>query len=413
MKKTVVALALFCTAALPAFGQEYSLGEETKGMKVKISDDTEFALRVRLQPRFDTGDLIASKDVKSYESETDMYMRRIRLEMDGKLVKNLKYNLTFEADKNGIRGKDSASKSNETKIQYAYFDYLFSDEAGIRFGKAKLPYSRVSLTSSSKQLIIERPVSTEAAKKLFDDYYQTNVLLHGKVADGIVAYDLAMADGWENKNIVYEQGKYLAGDTAATKVFTSDPLYIARIEISPPGLVEASKSDAHLGKGQHVTLGLSYAGQKSIEYTNDNAAAANESEDRTLMGADLSAHFGGLTLQTEYIAWKQDYTAAAKADKEPRGYYVQAGYFIPGMNIEPVARYEIYDQDTNAPAGADDTEEKNTIVGLNWYGKGHSYKIGVNWVHSEFGKNAKSDVGVSGADTDKRDVYQIQAQVYF
>jgi phosphate-selective porin OprO/OprP len=408
MKKTVVALALFCTAALPAFGQEYSLGEETKGMKVKISDDTEFALRVRLQPRFDTGDLIASKDGKSYESSSDMYLRRIRLEMDGKLVKNLKYNLTFEADKNGIRGKDSASKSNETKIQYAYFDYLFSDEGGIRFGKAKLPFSRVSLTSSSKQLIIERPSSTEKAKKLFDDYYQTNLLLHGDIAEGVMSYNFTMADGWENGNFL--NGK----DDVDGKVFKSDPLYVARLEVSPPGWTEKSKSDAHLGQGRHLTFAVSYAAQSGIEYSTLAGVASTDSEDRSLRGADISAHIGGLTAQAEYIAWKEKYNRTVpKAAKEPEGWYVQAGYLIPGMNIEPVARYEIYDQNTNAAAGSDDTEEKNTTLGLNWYLKGHSYKIGVNWVHSEFGKNAKSDVGVSGADTDKRDVYQIQAQVYF
>jgi phosphate-selective porin OprO/OprP len=393
--------------AVPAFAQDFAMGEETKGLKVKISDDTDFNLRVRLQPRFDSGDLIASKDGKSYESETDMYLRRLRLEMSGKLVKNLKYKLTFEGDKNGIRGKDSASKSNEVKVQEANLDYKFADEASLRFGKAKLPFSRVSLTSSSKQLLIERPVSTEAAKKLFDDYYQTNAMLHGKFAEGMIAYNLATADGWENGN--YLNGK----DDKEGKVFKSDPLYVARVEVSPPGFTEKSKSDAHLGVGQHLALGLSYAAQNSIEYSTYNGVASNDSEDRTLIGADISAHFGGLTLQGEYVSWKIDYSQAGKDAKEPRGWYVQAGYFIPGMNIEPVARYEVYDHDTNAPSTADDTEEKVRTVGVNWYGKGHSFKIGANWVHSEYGDDAKSDVKVKGADEDSRDVYQVQAQLYF
>lgn len=402
----------------PAFAQDFAMGEETKGLKVKISDDTDFNLRIRLQPRFDSGDLIASKDGKSYESETDMYLRRIRLEMDGKLVKDLKYNLTFESDKNGIRGKDSAAKSNEVKVLYAYLDYKFADEANLRFGKAKLPYSRVSLTSSSKQLLIERPVTTEAAKKLFDDYYQTNAMLHGSFAEGVIAYNLAAADGWENGN--YLNGK----DAKDGKVFKADPLYVARIEISPPGFVEKSKSDAWLGQGQHLSFGLSYAAQNSIDYshfgsTYDAATgkttetASSDSEDRTMMGADLSAHFGGLTLQGEYTAWKIDYSKAGKDAKEPKGWYAQAGYFIPGVNVEPVARYEVYDHDSNAVSTADDTEEKVRTVGVNWYGKGHSFKIGANWVHSEYGDDAKSDVSVKGVDEESRDVYQVQAQLYF
>lgn len=404
--------------AVPAFAQDFVMGEETKGLKVKISDDTDFNLRIRLQPRFDSGDLIASKDGKSYESETDMYLRRIRLEMDGKLVKDLKYNLTFDGDKNGIRGKDSASKSNEVKVLYAYLDYKFADEANLRFGKAKLPYSRVSLTSSSKQLLIERPVTTEAAKKLFDDYYQTNAMLHGSFAEGVIAYNLAMADGWENGN--YLNGK----DAKDGKVFKADPLYVARVEVSPPGFTEKSKSDAWLGQGQHLSFGLSYAAQDSIDYSHFGSTfdaatgkttetASSDSEDRTMMGADLSAHFGGLTLQGEYTAWKIDYSKAGKDAKEPKGWYAQAGYFIPGINIEPVARYEVYDHDSNAVSTSDDTEEKVRTVGVNWYGKGHSFKIGANWVHSEYGDDAKSDVSVKGVDEDSRDVYQVQAQLYF
>lgn len=398
MKKMLLALTLALSMTAPAFAQDFAMGEETKGLKVKISDDTDFNIRIRMQPRFDMGDLITSKDGKSYESDTDMYLRRLRLEMNGKLTANLKYDLTLEMDKNGKSGKASASAANEVKVLYSYLDYKFADAANIRFGKAKLPYSRVSLTSSSKQLLIERPVSTEGAKKLFDDYYQTNAMLHGSFAEGVVAYNLATADGWESKNTI----------ATGTTVFKSGPFYVARVEVSPPGFVEKGKSDAWLGKGKHITLGFSTATQNSIEYKE-----SSDSEDRTLMGADLSAHFGGLTLQGEYISWKIDYSNPATSDVAPKGWYAQAGYFIPGINIEPVARYENYDQDSNAAAGADDTEEKVRTVGVNWYGKGHSFKIGANWVHSEYGDDAKSDVGVKGSDKDSRDVYQVQAQLYF
>ena len=398
MKKTLLVLSMVLSTAMPVFAEDFAMGEETKGLKVKMSDDTDFSIRLRMQPRVDTGDLIASKDGKSYESETDMYLRRLRLEMDGKLTKDLKYNLTMEMDKNGKSGKANASTANEVKVLYAYLDYKFADAANIRFGKAKLPYSRVSLTSSSKQLLIERPVSTEGAKKLFDDYYQTNAMLHGSLAEGVIAYNLATADGWESKNAI----------ATGTTVFKSGPLYVARVEVSPPGFVEKGKSDAWLGQGKHITLGFSSATQNSIEYKE-----TSDSEDRTLMGADISAHLGGLTLQGEYVSWKIDYSNPATSDVAPKGWYAQAGYFIPGINIEPVARYENYDQDSNAAAGTDDTEEKVRTVGVNWYGKGHSFKVGANWVHSEYGNDAKSDVGVKGSDKDSRDVYQVQAQLYF
>src|SRR3989337_886822 len=140
------------------------------------------------------------------------------------MVKELKYSLVFEADKNGKFASSSGSPTNEVKIQIANIDYKFDDLLGVRFGKAKLPYSRVSLSSSSKQLIVERPVSTEAAKKLFDDYYQSHLMFSGKALEGLFAYNFAVADGWEPNSTV-----------SSNTVHKSGLLYIARVEDFPPG----------------------------------------------------------------------------------------------------------------------------------------------------------------------------------
>lgn len=395
MKKTLLALTLALSMTAPGFAQDFIMGEDTKGLKVKISDDTDFSLRIRMQPRLDMGDMVKSQDGNSYSSETDIYMRRLRLESEGKLAKNLKYNLTLDMDKNGKNGKTSASSANEVKVLYSYIDYKFADAANLRFGKAKLPYSRVSLTSSSKQLLIERPVSTEAAKKLFDDYYQTNAMLHGSFGEGMLTYNLALADGWENGNTIK------ANNSTSDTVFTSGPLYVARVEVSPPGFVEKGKSDAWLGEGQHVTLGFSTAAQGSIKYATDTI----NSESRSLIGSDISAHFGGLTFQGEYVAMKTDYSKAATKDVEPAGWYAQAAYFISGANIEPVVRYEVYDQDTNK----NDNNETTTTIGANWYGKGHSFKVGANWVNTSYDKSASGYL----ADADNKDVFQVQGQLYF
>src|SRR3990172_4811033 len=387
MRKLLMMGIIFLMLTATVYAQEFMFGEETKGLKVKISDDTDITTRIRLQPRFDMGDMATGEDKKSYESETDIYIRRIRLEFGGNLIQNLKYSLIFEADKNG-KTASSGSPTNEVKIQYANIDYKFDDLFNLRFGKAKLPYSRISLTSSSKQLIIERPVSTEAAKKLFYDYYQSHLVLHGKASEGLFGYNLALADGWEPNSTV-----------SSNIVHKSGLLYIARVEVSPPGWIEKSQSDSHLGKGQHLTIGANYAAQNGIEYKGN----ANE-EDRTLTGFDISGYWNAITGQVEYNAWKVESTDSTK-NTEPQGWYAQAGYFIDGPNIEPVIRYEVYDQDSNS----DDKQEKTTTLGVNWYAKSHSFKVGLNWAHTEFDQNAS---GALAAD-DKKDMYQAQAQLYF
>ncbi len=384
----LTAAVVAAVLALPAHA-EFALGDETKGATVKVNDEADLNVRVRLQPRLDIGDLMKDAASGQYTSETDLYVRRIRLELTGNMVKNLKYNLTLAADKDDARNSTTGLNANSTfGVHYAYLDYKFADAANLLFGQFKLPLSRVSLTSSSKQLLVERPVSTEDGKKLFGDYEQTELMLHGKVADGIFNYMLAIADGSDNNQ---------AG-TALTNP-ESDPAFIGRLEFSPPGWTEKSKSDAHLGKDKHMSFALHAGSQQGLK-----AFGSTVETDRTLLGADFSMHLGGFTAQAELNQWAVGQTGLA--DVEPKGWYAQVGYLIPGVNIEPVARYEIYDRNSNA---ATDREDTFTTLGFNWYFKGHSMKLGVNWVQSEFGPGNLTGTTPST----ERDVYQIQTQIYF
>lgn len=374
MKLLTAALGATCVAATAPALADFALGDETKGVTVKFNDEADLKVRVRLQPRFDTGDLRADSAGKNV-SESDLYLRRTRLEIGGHLTKALKYKYVLEADKHYKDGKKS-----EVSPLYALLDYKFADAASLLFGQTKLPYSRVSLSSSSKQLLVERPASTEAAKKHFGDYNQPILMLHGKPAGGMFSYAVALGDG--------------AQESATTE---SDPYVGGRVTFSPAGWIEKGQSDAHLGKGQHLAVGVSFGqqdGQKTI-------GAATET-DRSLTGADVSFHMGGFTAQAEYINFETDSTGAPK--KEEQGWYVQAGYFIPGTNIEPAVRFEKFDKDTSVS----DKEDEITSLGFNWYMKGHSMKVGVNWVNTQFGK-----ANIAAGADDERDVLQVQAQLYF
>ena len=385
---TAAIAATVGAVALPAYA-EFTLGDETKGVTVKAGDETDLKVRVRLQPRLDIGDILKDTASGQYISDTDLYVRRIRLEMTGQLVKNLKYNLTFNGDKDDQRSSPNGRNANSTfGLQYAFLDYKFVDAASLLFGQSKLPFSRVSLTSSSRQLLVERPVSTEDGKKLFGDYLQTELMLHGKVADGIFNYMVAIADGNDSN----QAGTGLTNPEG-------ESAYIGRLEFSLPGWTEKSKSDAHLGNGKHMTFGVNAGTQQGLK-----AFGSAVETGRKLQGADFSMHIGGFTAQAEYNRWAVSQTGVASID--PQGWYAQVGYLIPGVNIEPVARYEIYDRDSNATT---DKEDKITTIGFNWYFKGHSMKLGVNWAHTEFGAGNLT----GSTPSTERDVYQIQTQVYF
>lgn len=376
IKLLTAAVGVACAAAVAPASAEFPLGEETKGVTVKFNDEADLNVRVRLQPRFDTGDILRDSTTGESTSESDLYLRRTRLELGGHVTKNLKYKYVFEADSHFRNGRKS-----EVEPLYAYLDYKFADSASLLFGQTKLPYSRISLSSSSKQLLVERPLSTEASKRQFGDYNQPVLMLHGRPAGGMFGYAVAIGDG-RNESTTTESDPYIGG----------------RLTFSPPGWVEKKQSDAHLGKGQHLSFGLSYGmqdGQKTI-------GAATET-DRSLEGVDISFHSGGLTAQAEYISFETEPSTGAATEQQ--GWYVQAGYLIPGTNFEPAVRFEKFDRNTDAS----DAEDDITTLGFNWYFKGHTTKLGVNWVQTDRG-----DGNLESAQADRKtDVFQIQAQLYF
>jgi phosphate-selective porin OprO/OprP len=391
IKLLTLAVGAAVGALAPSVHAEFALGDETKGITVKFSDEADMRVRVRLQPRLDFGDLARNSTTGQYESESDFYIRRARLEFDGRITKNLTYNLTLAADRSSQATRTANGGGGVNfDIHYAFLDYKFADPFHLRFGEYKLPLSRVSLTSSARQLLVERPASTEAAKSFFGDYEQTNLQAYGKFADGAFKYYLAIGDG---------SAAPAAGTATNATGVESDAAFVGRLEFSPPGWAEKGMSDAHLGKGRHLTFGLHTGQQKGLK----SLTAATET-DRSLLGADVSFHLGGFTAQAEYNTWKTETTGAA--DVEPEGWYVQLGYLIPGTSIEPAVRYEVFDRNSNATT---DREDKITTAGFNWYFKGHSMKLGVNWVRTEFGRGNLT--GSSPDDT--QDVYQVQTQIYF
>lgn len=384
------AMTILATGAATAQAGGFYYGEETKGVTI-ASNESDMTIRVRFQPRFDYGDIIRSKDGKSYTSESDMYFRRARIEFGGFLLgKTIKYKAELSADK-----WDKTGTAANVALYNAYVEWQADDMYNIIVGKEKLPYSRVSMATDSQSLIIEPPSSAEDAKKVFgktEAYYQPKIGVKGKFLEGVVGYEVAVADGWSNGEAIQT--------APARTVYKSGILSVARLELSPPGFAEKKKSDAHLGMGQHLTLGLNIAHQGGIAYD----TAADNKESRTLRGFDISGHYAGFTGQFEWNEWKIDSTDPSVATVNPRGWYAQAGYYIDSLNIEPVARYESYNQNTKAVSKG----EKNTSAGLNWYLKGHSLKAGVNWVHTKY------DVNAAGALTSdhNKDVLQVQMQMY-
>lgn len=409
MQKTLiraasVMLAVFIVmTGVESSEAKFKYGEPTDGYKIDVNGGAELKFRIRLQPRFDFGHV--SDDGDDYNTDTDFYMRRIRFETSGKLMEDLSFNLVFDGDK-----MDKNQYTSSTDVHYAYVDYQLDKLAIVRMGKHKLPLSRVSITSSSKQLLIERPVSFEAEKGFFGDNNQFLIALHGATENRELQYTVAIADGWDPADIndpdqaIFEADDLGPGAPPADSFVTdSENLLMGKVTYSPKGWTESKQSDAHLGKGQHFTIGGHLAMQKSIKHQTFVGPGFGAEDDRRTWGVEVSGHVKNVTLQYEYISLKNTSTNNLVQFKAS-GWYIQGGFYEPGLNVELVARYEIFDENVNSPS----YETETTTVGLNWYGKGHSYKVGFNWARSQFDSNVR-EVGLE----DEKNVFQTQAQFYF
>ncbi|HID40970.1 MAG TPA: hypothetical protein EYP33_02310 [Pyrodictium sp.] len=350
-------------------------------------------VKIRLQPRIDFGDIY--KDGDNYKTKSDFYFRRVRLEISKKwknipIGESLKINFTLQADKAERDYDYKKGKRKHTppsvKVKYAYADWKIVDEFSVRLGIKKLPYSRVSLTSSSRQLLIERPYSTEDAKKWLGEYDNNHILFHGKIAKGIFRYMVAIGDG---SSIADENKTGKENVQADTKILN---LYAIRLEFSPPGFVEKKKDDTGIGeknKGNAISFGISYAENSKFDVGNVN------DEKGTVWGVDLFGRFqlgpGILVAQAEYVKMKYD-----KLDKDEKGWYIQGGYLFDTEKfgkVEPAFRYE------NVDYG--DSDRKITTLGFNHYFKGHKIKWAYNILF------------IDNDDGDNQTVHQIQAQFYF
>lgn len=385
-----------------------------------------FEIELRMQTRFDAGDLLVDSGDK-YETEGDLFLRRVRLAIDKEfanlpLGKELELNLTFDADRaeQDFRGGEREDPSNRADLHYIYADWTIVEAFALKIGKQKLPFSRVSLTSSARQLLIERPAATELAKDSLGDYQQAQFQLHGDFLDGAVRYSFAYADGANNLDALED----LDSEADVVRERRWGNAYLGRIEISPlgftgiPRLVEKKRDDTGIGEENHLTLGINAGLQDDIEYSiilDEDDDSLDATLDTRLFGADLAGRYrlgtmGTLTGQAEYVTFERDFNY--RDDEEPDGYYVQLGYLLPATILrgwlEPALRYEVFDHDRIENEGERGTKERTFTAGFNHYLAKHQLKWSYNFVRTRF------DDGVAEAVNDStRDLHQVMLQLSY
>ncbi len=289
-----------------------------------------------------------------------------------------------------------------------YVDYRRFEAATFRFGQFKVPFDRQRILSSARMQFPDRSVASEA----FDLDRDVGIQVLGGWRDGLVQWNLAVLNGG---------GENVANDNI-------DYLYVARLLVSPWGPAPMEEGDIRRGPPR-VTFGGGFAYDLAptdiAARTGVDADAAGTLEDRdgdgdvdnvavVLVGAELTAHWRGASLQGEYFWRREDPGAEAIGpDRTFRGFYAQAGYWVLPRRVELAARASwaephhygatLADRQSNLP---ETTSEYSGVVTYARFGQDLKLQL-------EYAFTRELDIGATAdvAETFDRDAHRVRTQL--
>jgi hypothetical protein len=355
----------------------------TNGKFVIQSEDGNFLLNpgVQLQFRY-IGNY--RQETKNGNAESDDYQggfvaRRVKFNLEGNVFnKETKYKFQWATNRTS-----GALELEEAWVSHAFGSDLAGGALtgfGVRAGTFKDPVYHEELTSSKRQLAVERSlVNQYLGGEGFK--YEQGVTVFYDAKDSPLRAEVGYTDGGRTNNTNFT-------DTGGYAVF---------------GITNTTFGV--LGRVEYKLLGetwKAYDDFSARQNTDDLLVVGggfnwNEGDNGDVVGHTVDVQWEpqavpGLTVYGAYLGVYRDFhTVAAGVEDKPYdwGLLAQAGYLLPGTNLEVYGRYAYLSLDDQAPAGtgtlgaaarASDTLHEIT-VGANYYLKGHASKITVDAVY--------------------------------
>ena len=273
---------------------DYQLG---KGVTFTTQDEKfQLSLAGRMQFRYSYTDFDdASK--KTNISQWDA--KRIRLIAQGYAYsKDLTYKLEFDP-------RAYASDTRKGLIE-SYVNYKLIDEAQVKVGQMKTPFTRQELTSDGALQFVDRSIVVDAFKPTYD----IGAMLNGKIANGLAYYYAGIFNG--------------SGQTNLRN--SNDNMFAARVAVNPLGDMAYSEADLDGSVKPLFSIGANYfmntlnkttaGGAATLDNNISNYSAssgwlgkgftsskfaANDKINVDSYGVDLAFKWMGLSLQSEYL----------------------------------------------------------------------------------------------------------------
>ncbi|MFW6060912.1 MAG: porin [Phycisphaeraceae bacterium] len=318
------------------------------------SPDQSFRLKLggQIQTRYIWNHRDGARDADPDEddNEAGFQMRRVKIKGGGHIADpRLSYAFII-----------AGNRSDGGAIVEAFtLGYDLTDNLSITAGRMKAPFALQELTSSSRQLAVERSsvhdtFTLNYTEGVMLSYNAGRFRLAGMVNDGANG---DRTDFHEDAVDVAFSGRAvarLAGDWGQLK--------------DPAVAWAGDDTGLFLGGGVHYQVGETGEDMINGDFLRWTADATFESNGFGV----LAALYGNHT------------DMDAGTDFDDYGLLVEAGYFLVPDEIQPFVRYELILQDDARPdvaAGNSDEETSLITAGVNWYQRKHSAKFTADVVY--------------------------------
>jgi phosphate-selective porin OprO and OprP len=322
----------------------YTLG---KGFTF-ASDDERFQLYIggRIQGRYTfTAKRDGAEDVSEWRA------RRVKLWLGGHVyTKDLTFYVQTELAATAFGSapatSQAAGQTAAKLIDWAYLNYRFLDEIQILVGQHKIPFGRQWLASAGSLQFIERIGTSD----FYRPDYDIGVKLNGKIAKGIVSYDVGTYGG---------KGKGIFSASNRNS-------FAGRVMVDPLGYLGYGEADLGPTAKPLVSVGANYffdrlaastsSGTLALEPNNLALSASNGflssvTARNGFRGEIVNIHLAGVDAAVKWMGFfgtgelffGKITGSSSHAVVHTRGYYVQGGYcFIP-RTLEVAFRYGTID----------------------------------------------------------------------
>ena len=373
-----------------------------KGLHI-VSPDNTFKMKMggRVTTRFTALD-------SGHPSSNEFAVERARLYANVTLLDH--YDLRIQTE-----------LSKDAKLKDGYINIHHIPWAQLKIGQFKPPYTWENLQSHKYIDFADRSIAVNNMRGPSRDI---GMMLHGKLLDNRLAYQLAVLNGSGENTGDDNDAKDVAGRLTLDPFKGSENELFAKVHLGISGTV--GNQDKDYSSSSFKTIG----GTKFVDF----AANTLHTGDRIRIGTEAGWALGPASVKAEWLHMRLDdfELAPLKEDVDFDAWYISGSYLLTGEEKgwgrlsperpfdpsqkswgawELAARYSLFDGDSDIfklgmAAGTDKAEA--FTVGLNWYLNDYMRMI-FDYEHTEFDE----DITVSGESLDDEDAFMVRCQLEF